>query len=101
MSKTPASASVDGYVRVASHLSNVPSIGTDAFTANLIELPSWGITKTGTPAGAWAGLTGKNNWDARRQVITRAYHIVKPPYSSFVRWEILQQFLHCLVQVVT
>src|SRR5215469_7565489 len=56
MSKTPVVGSVDVNVSVASHFLNVPSIGTDAFTPNLIVLCSGVILKTGTPeAGACAG----------------------------------------------
>src|ERR1700756_4000525 len=48
MSRTPVSTSGEVIVAVASHLSNVPSIATDALTWNLIELPSCKIAKTGT-----------------------------------------------------
>src|SRR5215467_11731977 len=50
MSKTPVVGSVDAKVKVASHLSKVPLMATDAFTANLIELSSVVILKTGTCA---------------------------------------------------
>src|SRR5271167_1749962 len=63
MSKTPVETSVDAKVRVASHLSKVPFTATDAFTANLIELSSVVILKTGT----WARLNDGNIADARRQ----------------------------------
>src|SRR6516164_1730742 len=53
ISRTPVEGSVDVNVSVASHFLNVPSIGTDAFTPNLIVLCSGVILKTGTPeAGA-------------------------------------------------
>src|SRR5580692_8674235 len=63
MSKTPVVTSVDVKARVASHLSKVPFIATDAFTANLMELSSVVILKTGT----WARLDDGNIADARRQ----------------------------------
>src|SRR5580704_2582568 len=63
MSKTPVVGSVDVKVRVESHLSKVPFTATDAFTANLMELPSVVILKTGT----WARLNDGNTADARRQ----------------------------------
>src|SRR5215469_18444958 len=57
MSKTPVVGSVDAKVRVASHLSKVPLTATDAFTANLIELSSVVILKTGTCARLGVGKT--------------------------------------------
>src|SRR6516165_11621758 len=56
ISRTPVEGSVDVNVSVASHFLNVPSIGTDAFTPNLIVLCIGVILKSGTPAGAWARL---------------------------------------------
>src|SRR6266567_9546253 len=50
MSKTGVVTSGDVNVRVASHLSKVPPIATDAFTKNLIELSSGVTTNTGTCA---------------------------------------------------
>ena len=38
----------DRNVSVASHLSNLPAMETDAFTENLIELCAGEISKTGT-----------------------------------------------------
>src|SRR6266702_548260 len=53
MSKTPVVTSGDAKVRVASHLSKVPSIATEAFTLNLTVLCGGGeITKTGACARA-------------------------------------------------
>src|ERR1700758_2551884 len=53
MSRTPVVTSGEVKVRVASHLSKVPSIATEAFTLNLIVLCGGGeIAKTG--ACAWA-----------------------------------------------
>src|SRR5882724_5872712 len=49
-SKTAVVTSGDVNVRVASHLSKVQSIATDAFTKNLIELSSGVTTDTGTCA---------------------------------------------------
>src|ERR1700716_4091123 len=52
MSRTPVVTSGDANVRMASHLSKVPAIATEAFTLNLIVLCGGGeITKTG--ACAW------------------------------------------------
>src|SRR6185295_17596644 len=47
MSKTPDVRSVDAKVKVASHLSKLPFTATDDFTANLTELSSVIILKTG------------------------------------------------------
>src|SRR5579864_6447796 len=63
MSKTPVDTSVDAKVKEASHLSKVPFMATDAFTANLTELSSVVNLKTGT----WARLNDGNIADARRQ----------------------------------
>src|SRR5271165_4869248 len=63
MSKTPLAGSVDPNVRVASHLSKVPSMATDAFTENLTELPSGVILKT----GACARLSAGNMADAKKK----------------------------------
>src|SRR5258708_30905096 len=49
-SKTAVVTSGDVKARVASHLSKVPPIATDAFTKNLIELSSRVTTNTGTCA---------------------------------------------------
>src|SRR5258708_2030564 len=70
MSKTPVSTSGEVIVAVASHLSNVPSIATDAFTWNLIELSSFVILMTGTPAGACARLTDGSTAEAKRHRTT-------------------------------
>jgi hypothetical protein len=50
-SHTPVETSGEVNVRVASYLSKLPSIATDAFTKNLTELVSGVITKTGACAG--------------------------------------------------
>jgi hypothetical protein len=63
MSKTPVLTSGDVNFSVAFHLSNVPSIATEAFTLNLIVLFSGVITKT----GASARHSGGSATDARRQ----------------------------------
>src|SRR5690242_18786234 len=63
MSKTPVVTSGDVNVRVASHLSNLPAIATEALTENVIELPSCVITKV----GACARLGGVSTADAARQ----------------------------------
>src|SRR5258708_39584216 len=47
MSRTPERTSGDVNVRVASHLSKVPAIATDASTSKLILLPSGVILNTG------------------------------------------------------
>src|SRR5271167_2730446 len=65
MSKTPVDTSGDVNVRVASHLSKVPFIDTDASTSNLIELSTGVISKT----GACARLTEGSTADATRQRI--------------------------------
>src|SRR6267142_728382 len=70
MSKTPVSTSGEVIVAVASHFSNVPSIATDAFTWNLIELSSFVILMTGTPAGACARLTDGSTAEAKRHRAT-------------------------------
>src|ERR1700674_1796554 len=67
MSKTPVETSVDAKVRVASHLSKAPFMATDAFTANLIELSSVVILKTGT----CARLSDGNTADAKKKTANR------------------------------
>src|SRR5580765_3351420 len=67
MSKTPDSTSGEVIVIVASHLSNVPSIATEAFTLNLIELSSFVILMTGTPAEVCACVIVGDREEARRQ----------------------------------
>src|SRR5277367_1888891 len=62
MSRTPVEASGDVNVRVASHLSKLPSRDTDAFTENLTVLSSGVIAKTG--ACAWANDGSRT--DAKR-----------------------------------
>jgi len=52
---------VDVTVKVASHFSKVPSIGTEAFTANLIVLFTGVTLKTGTSVGAYARIRGRSN----------------------------------------
>src|SRR5580693_7433625 len=62
MSSTPDSASVDEKVSVASHLLNLPSMATEAFTKNLTSLSSGVTVKTGT----WARLTDGSMVDTNR-----------------------------------
>src|ERR1700722_9673493 len=52
MSKTPVVTSVEVNVIVASHLSNLPAMATEAFTLNPIELFALSNSKTGIPVGA-------------------------------------------------
>jgi hypothetical protein len=60
-------------VKEASHLSNLPARATDAFTWNLIELPSGVISKT----GACAPVSDGNRADAKRQKsASRISHVV-------------------------
>src|ERR1017187_3262768 len=63
MSKTPVVSSGDVNVRLASHVSKVPAIATDAFTVNLTELSAWLTSKTGTCARLSDGSTA----DAKTQ----------------------------------
>src|SRR5580704_15235109 len=63
MSKTPVVTSVDVKVSVASHLSKVPFMATDAFTANLTELSSVVNLNTGT----WARLVDGSARKATKQ----------------------------------
>src|SRR6516162_4107533 len=67
MSKTPVDTSGDLKVSEASHLSNLPSIATDASTSNLIELSTGVTLKTGTPSPVWARLTHGNIADIKMQ----------------------------------
>src|SRR5215831_8531270 len=69
-SNTALSAAVDVNVRAASHVSNVPSMATDASTVNLILLSTGVILKTGTAAGAWAPDDVVKKPNAARQKIT-------------------------------
>src|SRR6202030_2709625 len=62
MSRTPDSGSVDGKVSVASHLLNLPSIATEAFTKNLTSLSSWVTVKT----GPWPRHTEGSMADTKR-----------------------------------
>jgi hypothetical protein len=70
MSKTAAVASRDVKIMLASHLLNLPSRSTDAFTLNFIELSSFENAKTGTSAGVCARLIDGSTADATRQKIT-------------------------------
>src|SRR5262249_24149455 len=63
MSKTPVETSGEVNFRVASHLSKLPSIATEAFTKNLTVLTPGVTTKT----GACARLTDGSTADAKRQ----------------------------------
>src|SRR5580704_691443 len=81
-SRTPDSTFGDVYVNVASHLSKTPSMATDAFTPNLIELSSWTILITGIPSGVCARLTEENARSAKQQTrFNRICHLlfVHPP----------------------
>src|SRR5271156_3092670 len=69
MSKTADSTSGEVIVTVASHMSNVPSIATEAFTLNLIELSCFVILMTGTPAEACACIADGDSAKVRRQRI--------------------------------
>jgi hypothetical protein len=55
-------ASVDGNFSVASHLLNLPSMATEAFTKNLMSLSS-GVTVT---MGPWARFTDGRLADTKR-----------------------------------
>src|ERR1700730_12613493 len=83
MSKTPVETSVDAKVRVASHLSKVPFMATDAFTANLIELSSVVILKTGTCARLSDGNTAdaKKKKTANRMLPCASFRHELPPTS--------------------
>jgi hypothetical protein len=63
MSKTRVDTSGDVNVKVASHLSKMPFIATDASTSNLTELSPGVISKI----GACARLTDGSTVDAKRQ----------------------------------
>src|SRR6266436_6888466 len=65
--RTPVVTSGDVNVRVASQLSKVPWIATDAFTLNAIELPACVIAKTGASC---ARLIDGSTADAKRQRAT-------------------------------
>src|ERR1700733_8238655 len=65
MSKTAVSTSGDVKTKVASHLSKVPLIATDASTSNLIELSTGVISNT----GACARPSDGNTLHTRRQKI--------------------------------
>src|SRR5271170_2725669 len=72
MSKTAVESSGDVNVSVASHLSNLPFISTDASTSNFIVLSTGVISKT----GACAQITDESMADikARRIVnLMRAF----------------------------
>src|SRR6516164_888138 len=67
MSSTPVDTSGDLKVSEASHLSNLPSIATEASTSNLIALSTGVTLKTGTPSPVWACTTHGNTIDTRMQ----------------------------------
>src|SRR5215472_3436991 len=85
MSKTPVDTSGDLKVREASHLSNLPSIATDASTSNLMELSTGVTLKTGTPSPDWAWHTHENAIDSNMQ--NRLGLIVGVSYFSHTYWE--------------
>src|SRR5580698_3106279 len=58
MSSTPVVTSLDANFSVASHFSNTPSIGTDAFTLNVILNPPAGGVTTNTGTSGACALTG-------------------------------------------
>src|SRR5579871_6235525 len=64
MSKTAVESSGEVNVRVASHLSNLPTIATEALTLNFIELSTGVISNTGTFC---AVLSDGNKIDAQIQ----------------------------------
>src|SRR5271167_104550 len=74
MSSTPDSASVDEKVSVASHLLNLPSMATEAFTKNLTSLSSGVIVKTGPCA--WAN-DGNSADVKRKKTVNRIESILK------------------------
>src|SRR5882724_4825126 len=80
MSNTAVVTSGDVNVSVASHLSKVPPIATDAFTKNLIELSSGVTTNTGTCALPSDGRA----IDATRQRIFANLSIIRstPPSAA-------------------
>src|ERR1700746_1967922 len=65
MSKTAVESSGDVNVSVASHLSNLPVMATDASTSNFIVLPTGVISKT----GACAQIADGNMVDIRTRRI--------------------------------
>src|SRR6266436_6639886 len=77
--RTPVVTSGDVNVRVASHLSKVPWIATDAFTLNAIELPACVIANTGASC---ARLSDGSRADATRQVATNTVFIFLNDYTS-------------------
>src|SRR6266481_7378033 len=79
MSNTAVVTSGDVNVSVASHLSKVPPIATDAFTKNLIELSSGVTTNTGTCALPSDGRA----IDATRQRIFANLSIIR---STHLQW---------------
>ena len=75
---------------MASHLSNVPSIATDALTWNLIELSSFVILMIGTSAGACACVIDGDRPDAKRQKITSRIIRSLSPSHLVGNWQKLQ-----------
>src|SRR5271157_5906249 len=66
MSMTPVVTSVDGNVSVASHLLNLPSMATEAFTKNLMSLSSGVTAKTGTSCARLSDGNAADNTRHRR-----------------------------------
>src|SRR6516225_2899334 len=79
MSNTPVITSGDVNVKVASHLSKVPLIATDASTSNLTELSTGVILNTGTPPASWARLVDASKTKARIQKMVNRMAVVRPP----------------------
>src|SRR5580765_2227022 len=74
MSKTPVLISGDVNTRVASHLSKVPVIATEAFTSNLTLLSAGVIAKTG--ACAWLA-NGRTADATRHKIVSRTNYLLE------------------------
>src|SRR5450432_1942652 len=86
-SKTPVVTSVDGNTSVASHFSKLPSMATDALTANLTERASGVMTKT----GPWA-RTAETPEKSKNKAIVRNLFMGPPlereifPHRHAPKW---------------
>src|SRR5580700_3215921 len=80
MSKTPVESSGEVKVKVASHLSNLPTIATDDSTSNFMVLSACVSSKTGTCARPMDGNAESTN----RQMIVNRIAESLSPYQPIV-----------------
>src|ERR1700722_16665504 len=87
MSKTPVVTSADVNVSVASHLSNLPAMATEAFTLNPIELLVLSNSKTGTPCALLSVGTKKDARTHMTAILIVAECACFVPHCQFNFWK--------------